>query len=372
MRILQCIDSLAGGGAERQLSYACEGLVALGVEVEVAFRRDGENGARLRKSGAKLHELGWRQQMDPALAYPSVGWDLCRIIVERRIDVVHTWLRHMDMIGGLAARILRRPWIFSERSAREGGVQGWRESVRRSFAGVASAVVANSVTGAQAWKSALKRTPIYLVPNGMPLDEVAATRPASRASLGIPEAAPILLTVGRFEPEKNIALQAEVLSDLLRRHPTWYALCCGSGSLLPRFRSEMGPRCLTPGYRADIWALMKSANLFFSPSLFEGRPNTVLEAMACGCPLVLSEIPQHRELARDEARYFARESAAQAIAAIEATMTDRLATQARAERAARLVNDFSVAAMSRGYATMYLETLRRAGRSSPAQNGDHR
>jgi glycosyltransferase involved in cell wall biosynthesis len=362
VRVLQCIDSIAGGGAERQLCYACEGLVALGVEVEVAFRRDGENGARLRKSGAILHELGWREQLDPALAYPAVGLNLCRIIVERRIDVVHTWLRHMDMIGGLAARLTRRPWVFSERSAREGGVEGWRESVRRRWAGTASAVVANSVTGARAWKTAFERAPVFLVPNGMPLDEIAATRPASRASLDIPEAAPLLITVGRFEPEKNIALQAAVLSELLRRHPTWYALCCGTGSLLPRFRSEVGPRCLTPGYRADVWALLKTANLFFSPSLFEGRPNTVLEAMACGCPLVLSDIPQHRELARDEARYFARDSAAQATAAIEQAIEDRIGTQMRAERAARLVSEFSVAAMSRGYKTIYERALRRTGR----------
>jgi glycosyltransferase involved in cell wall biosynthesis len=360
MRILQCIDSVAGGGAERQLCYACEGLVALGVEVDVAFRKGGENGARLERSGATVHELGWREQIDPALAYPAVGWDLCRIIVERRIDVVHTWLRHMDMIGGLAAQLTRRPWIFSERSAREGGVQGWREAVRRRFAGVASAVVANSVTGAQAWKIALRRTPIYLVPNGIPLDEIAAAKPASRAALGVPEAAPLLVTVGRFEPEKNISLQARVMAELLRRHPTWYAISCGSGSLLPRFRSEVGPRCLTPGYRADVWGLMKSADLFFSASLFEGRPNTVLEAMACGCPLVLSDIPQHRELGGDDARYFARDSAAQAIAAIEETIEDRSGSQVRAESSATRVNEFSVDAMCRGYATMYEQTLARA------------
>jgi glycosyltransferase involved in cell wall biosynthesis len=369
MKILHCIDSVGGGGAERQLCYACDGLVALGFQVEVAFRRDGENGARLRRSGATLHELGWRQQADPALAYPAVGWDLCRIIVERRIDVVHTWLRHMDMIGGLSARLTGRPWIFSERSARDDSVRGWREMVRRFWGGRASAVVANSETGAEAWKKALLgRTPVYLVPNGLPLDEIAAVTPASRASLGIPEGAPLLLTVGRFGAEKNIPLQAQVLAELLRRHPSWYALCCGTGVLLPEFRDQLeragvGDRCLTPGYRADVWALMKSADLFFSPSLFEGRPNTVLEAMACQCPLVLSDIPQHRELALDDARYFGRNEAAAAISAIEDVMGDGTGSLARAQRAARVVESYSVGAMSLGYAALYRETVRTTGRA---------
>jgi glycosyltransferase involved in cell wall biosynthesis len=364
MRILHCIDSIAGGGAERQLCYACDGLVALGFDVEVAFRRDGENGERLRRSGAILHDLGWRAQGDPALAYPALGRNLCRIIVERRIDVVHTWLRHMDMIGGLSARLTRRPWIFSERSARTGGVQGWRESVRRYWGGLASAVVANSETGAEAWKQA-GRTPVYLVPNGLPLDEIAAVAPASRASLGIPEEAPLLLLVGRLSPEKNVPLQAQVLAELLRRHPSWYALSCGSGDLLPSFRdilerAGVGARCLTPGYRADVWALMKSADVFFSASLFEGRPNTVLEAMACQCPLVLSEIPQHRELAGVHARYFHRHDAVQAIAAIEAAVRDGTGSRARARRAAQAAKDFSVGAMALGYAAMYREIKDRA------------
>jgi glycosyltransferase involved in cell wall biosynthesis len=49
---------------------------------------------------------------------------------------------------------------------------------------------------------------------------------------------------------------------------------------------------------------MKKASLFISLSKFEGSPNAVMEAMACGCPLVLSDIPGHREILNDKSALF--------------------------------------------------------------------
>src|SRR5438132_4429261 len=57
----------------------------------------------------------------------------------------------------------------------------------------------------------------------------------------------------------------------------------------------MDDRVQLPGYIPDIWRWMKRASMLVSVGFFEGRPNAVLEAMACGCPLVVSDIPAHRE-----------------------------------------------------------------------------
>src|SRR5205085_4599406 len=53
-----------------------------------------------------------------------------------------------------------------------------------------------------------------------------------------------------------------------------------------------------------VWALMKSASLFVSLSAYEGSPVAVMEALACECPVILSDIPAHREFADEQSAVF--------------------------------------------------------------------
>jgi glycosyltransferase involved in cell wall biosynthesis len=75
--------------------------------------------------------------------------------------------------------------------------------------------------------------------------------------------------------------------------------------------------------RADYLATIRSSQVYLSTSRAEAFPAAVLEAMAMGIPCVLSDIPGHRETARDAALYFAPGDWVQAVAAIGRVVDDR-------------------------------------------------
>jgi len=355
MRVLHCISSLEGGGAERQLCYLAAGLVGLGHSVHVALMRHGALSPRLAASGAEVHQVPHRPRINAALVT-----DLCRVIRRSNADLVQTWLRRTDIGGGIAARLMRRPWIYSERSLFQPG--GLRQSVRRALLSRACCIVANSESGAATWRR--RRGPrLHVVPNALPLDEIAAAPAVARGAFGVPDDSELVIYVGRFTFEKNPELLAEILTRVLVRRPQAWAVCCGvEGPGREQFGARIEaagvlPRCVLPGWRSDVWSLMKSADAIVSTSRWEGRPNVVLEAMACHCPLVLSDIPPHREVAGDDALYFAGDSAESGAGAIDMALDDRAAARVRAHRAAGRCEPLSLRSVASAYAAIYEELL---------------
>jgi len=115
---------------------------------------------------------------------------------------------------------------------------------------------------------------------------------------------------------------------------------------------------LTPGYVDDVWSWMKRANVFVSIGLFEGRPNSVLEAMACGCPLVVSDVPAHREfLTGDMARLVDPCDRHEVADALIDVLTNRDAALGRAANARRAVEQWAIAPIAREYDRVYRTVL---------------
>ena len=111
MKVLHCITSMTGGGAERQLAYLVRGLVSSGVETHVALTRRGENYERLAGSGATVHEISLSNIYSPALLVALHR--LIRDIGDRDLQRVGE-----DAPGG---PLLRRSAVDRNRVRRLGG-----------------------------------------------------------------------------------------------------------------------------------------------------------------------------------------------------------------------------------------------------------
>ena len=346
---------MAGGGAERQLTYLANEFVRCGWDVHVALLHGGPNLRRLESSGAAIHQLPALTNYDPRILLRLV-----KIIRAVKPDVVQCWLPQMQVLGGLAAHLTRTPWVFSERASEQAYPRTLKMWLRRTIARRATAIVSNSREGDEYWESRTRKgASRYIVPNAIPLDEIAN---APRADgVGAPnDRGPLLLNAGRFEHQKNFETFVRAIHLVSLERPV-RALCCGEGSLrgtVERLIDELGLSAQVGlvGYSPNLWGLMKRADLLVSTSLFEGSPNVVLEAMACGCPLVVSDIPTHREILNEATSAFVDPHSPRHIAGtILAVLNDPDGAARRAELARQQVQRYSVSAVAGQYAQVYGE-----------------
>lgn len=115
-----------------------------------------------------------------------------------------------------------------------------------------------------------------------------------RAEFGIKESEILCGHVGRFSPQKNHDFLIDIFSELCKERSNYKLLLVGNGELEEKIRDKCSDRGLQDkvifaGVRSDIPALLSAMDIFVFPSLYEGMPNTVIEAQATGLPCVISD-----------------------------------------------------------------------------------
>lgn len=361
-RVLLCIPTLWGGGAERHAAFLAAGLDRNGWEVTLATLSSGPSAALLEGTGVRVVVLPNRGPYDPRILSGLVS-----LIRRVRPAVVQSWMPMMNIVAGIAAGMARAPFAGGELSCGHVSLRGWRTRLETAvLARSAQAVVANSQGGASWVRERLgMRLPIARVHSALPLEALRAAEPRARSLDGIAEDAELLLFVGRFEVEKNLPVLFDALARVVAARPGAVAVACGEGPERPAWQAwvrERGleSRILVPGFVNDVWARMKSADVLIFPSLFEGHPTVVAEAMACGCPLVVSDIPAHREFLDERLALLVSPHDPAALAtAVTRALDDRPAALARAARAHAESERYDIATMVDEYERVFLDLAAR-------------
>ncbi len=200
---------------------------------------------------------------------------------------------------------------------------------------------------------------IHLVDNGIPLaapGELAV--PVSRAALGLDEEAFVFAAVARFSPEKNLGMLLEAFAAIADGREDCQLLMVGDGPLGDSLRGRckalgIEHRVRFAGVRDDMPSVYPRIDCLVLPSLSEGMPLTVLEAMARGLPVIASAVGDvPRLLSGTEQGRIVPPGDVDALAA---AMRERLdAGRAFDERAStRVRNRHSPDAMAARYRTLY-------------------
>jgi glycosyltransferase involved in cell wall biosynthesis len=356
-RVLQLIPTLGHGGAERQLAYLCGELSNRGWEVHVASLAGGLFRERLIVGGVNLHIIGSRGNYDPRILL-----QIFRLVRDIEPRVVQTWLLMMDVLGGLAARVAGIPWILSERTSPDAmglEARGLKWRLRARQARHAAAVISNSDGGDQYWARMVPAAvPRFVIRNALALEEIDAAKPADPERFGIAPDAPLLLSVGRFDEGKNMVGVIDAFERVIGRWPA-VGLILGEGvqtDAAKRRIAEAGlrSRILTPGIVEGVFSWMKRASVFVSLSRFEGMPNAVMEAMAAGCPLVVSDIPAHRDILDDQAAlWVSPEDPGAAAEAILSVLRDPDSARRRAALAQARAREWSISLLAEAHQRVY-------------------
>lgn len=106
----------------------------------------------------------------------------------------------------------------------------------------------------------------------------------------------VIVSVGRLEEQKNHKILIEAFNNILNKHPEYKLIIYGDGKLkddLTNFAAELNlqEKVLLPGSSKNIKEKIYNAEMFVLPSLYEGMPNALMEAMALGMPVISTDCP---------------------------------------------------------------------------------
>ena len=303
-RVLLVIPGLGGAGAENQLAHLALGLAERGHDVTVAAIVDVSRDIEpLRRAGVRIIDLGARTRIGKLVALPRL------IRLARRAEVVHCGLWDASLWARLAGILARRPVVVAEHSggreihrSRTGAPRGrWIAAHNRVLSPFTFAtVVCASGQVALLEREGVDSRKIIYLPNGVPIEALRAAAAAgpTRATLGIPDDAAVVVHVARLEYMKNQRQSLDTVARLRGDLRDVRLLLVGGGSQreeLERYAGSIGADwALFLGRRHDVPGLLAVADLAVLPSLAEGMPMSLIEATALGVPIVANDVGDMR------------------------------------------------------------------------------
>lgn len=299
---------------------------------------------------------------------PAASQALCDWLRDEEVDIFHChagigWEGHDGIYAAreagvrAALRTEHLPYLITDTQQREDYLL-LVDAVDAFIAVSEAALVSYKEAGVPLGK-------LNVVANGIAFVQGKADRAALRAELGLPPHATLVLTVGRMTEQKGHCYLLEAIPDIIEREPGIYFVWVGDGPLAGPLREQSLAMGLQEyvhflGQRDDVPRLMASCDLFVLPSLFEGLPLSVLEAMAAALPVVGTQVCGTSEAVVDGETgrlVAARDSAALAEAILETVQNPDMAARWGAAGQKLVQRNFSAERMARQTSDIYRQKL---------------
>lgn len=369
MKVLQLLSSAGYYGAESMLLNLC------------ASQKNGGSANALlvfynaHQPNVALYQEAERRGLNPAMVRCEgrIDWralqEIRRYIREQAIDIIHAHGYKADLYGYAAARREKKPIVATCHNWRDVGralsiYNRLDRQVLKRFDGIAAV---SETVAEKLRQSGVPPSRIQVIANGIdvrPFEEhfVSAVS-ASPAGLG-----PVIGVVARLDLQKGFEFLFHAVRELAATNPGLQVMIVGDGpdrGAIEKMIVDLGleSRVTLAGERSDMPAIYAAMDIFVLPSLNEGLPMTVLEAMAASRPVIATRVGAIPSVIADgrtgllvEPRDGAGLASAIARLTADPDLRSRLAREARLS----VMQNYTADIMARKYADLYDRAIAKA------------
>ncbi|GAA0269173.1 glycosyltransferase [Streptomyces polychromogenes] len=295
------------GGVARVVTDLAAAQCAAGLRVVVACPDGGVLADDARAAGAEVRT--WRAGRSPGPGLPAEVLGAARLIRHVRPDLLHAHSAKAGLAGRMAVRG-SLPTVFQPHAWSFDAVGGTTAALalrwERAGARWADRVLCVSEAERRAGESEGITARWAVIRNGVDLTrfhpghpDPARDRAEARAALPLPaafrEAGPLAVCVGRLCPQKGQDVLLRAWPEVSATVPGARLALVGDGPDAERLGRAAPPGVHFAGAAADIRPWLRAADLVVLPSRWEGMALAPLEAMACGRPVLVSDVSGARE-----------------------------------------------------------------------------
>ncbi len=318
--VLHVLEDLETGGAERQLTDLILRSDVTRFHHEVCVLSEaGRFATELLAANLPVHILGVAPGKDLIRSVVRL-WQLVRTVEP---DILHATLYRPGIVSRLVGRLCGRPVVTT--LVNVAYEPEWRldnphltpskvwiaQAVDRLTAkwwGSAFVAISDSVKTSAIRQLRLSADKISVIPRGVTADGYPEPQDADivkvRAAMGWAQTYPLILNVGRLVPQKGQRYAILAMRKVASVFPNARLIIAGEGWLRPTLEHVIRAEGLEThvtllGERKDVDALLRVADIFVFPSLFEGLGVSLIEAMAAAKPCIVSRISTMREVTGD-------------------------------------------------------------------------
>ncbi|HPP11786.1 MAG TPA: glycosyltransferase family 4 protein [bacterium] len=276
------------GGAEKMFLLLGKGIQEKGYRVKFFLIR-GEG-----PFSEALHQAGLETMIVNLKRCPGDFWRLVRAISREKPDILHTVIFWGNIFGRLSGRLSRVPVVISSQRSTDPWRRWYHWWLDKVTVRWCQAIISNCYAGQKILvkKQVAPEEKIEVIPNGV---EIRQVRPWPEEALGLQAGELAVVTVGNLRPAKGQTDLLLAASEVFKKKERVKFFIVGEGPLRQELETrvrelKIDSRVKLLGFQKDPLGIVAACDIFVLPSLWEGCPVSLLEAMSLGKPCVATRV----------------------------------------------------------------------------------